>query len=308
MSRPTPGTPLSQRRDYLYNQATRFIEIRNLAYLDYKNPDGTPLMTYEETLTDRDVVREKILNYELANGLIVNDGAAGQAAPTNFPAMNPEVQHMSFTPAPAPFAPPAAAPAPAPTFAPAPTPTFAPAPVAAAPSAPQATGPQPELQAPPTSGRGRRKAPGAGGAAVAPPPAAPPAGPAPTVEAQPTFAPPPAPGFAAPAPTFAAPPAPTFSAPVAPVPVAPASVDFTPVFQRVDALGAGFESLSKQLEEVKATNAALTKQNEALLGAIFALAQTNQATSAWMAQSNGGNAMDFSTFKKFSAYLAGIPQ
>lgn len=71
-----PGTFAAVRRQELDNAS--FIDIRNLAYLAYKNPDQTPLMTYAETLDHRGMVKQKILQFEVASGWITPDGSETQ--------------------------------------------------------------------------------------------------------------------------------------------------------------------------------------------------------------------------------------
>jgi hypothetical protein len=67
------GTNVTERMREL--DKMDLIHLRNLAYLVYKNPDGTPLMTYTETIEATDPARrsnlqQRILNYELALGLL----------------------------------------------------------------------------------------------------------------------------------------------------------------------------------------------------------------------------------------------
>lgn len=214
-----PGTmTTNQRRVQL--EETRFLDIRNLAYLTYKKPDGSPLLTYEETLNNRDVVKLTILQYEIAQGWLIPDGTEQQTqvavvppavqnsgAPqmtSPFPPPQPGIPQQQFAPPgvqappqmiqqpPAAFAPqPQAAPQqqtmpfPQPgvpqQFAPQPQQQMAPPPQAAA---PQAAPPQAEQPAAAPSGRGRRKAAAPAGTAVAPPPAAPPPAAQPQVQQQ----------------------------------------------------------------------------------------------------------------------------
>ena len=63
---PTPGQTASQRKAEL--DAARFVLIRNLAYLVYKKPDGSALMTYPETLdNNREIVKNTIINASKIN-------------------------------------------------------------------------------------------------------------------------------------------------------------------------------------------------------------------------------------------------
>lgn len=77
---PKPGMTASQRKTEL--DGARFVSVRNLAYLNYIKADGTPLMTYQETLDNRELVKTAIINYEIAEGLIQNDLGSAAAQPT----------------------------------------------------------------------------------------------------------------------------------------------------------------------------------------------------------------------------------
>jgi hypothetical protein len=66
-----PQLTVSQRLVQL--QQSRFLDCRHLVYLHYKKPDGSPLLTYEETLDDRDKVYNAIIQYELAQGTVLPD-------------------------------------------------------------------------------------------------------------------------------------------------------------------------------------------------------------------------------------------
>jgi len=51
----------------------RFIDVRNMAHLHYKKPNGKELLSYIDTLHSRQGVRNCILQYELLNGMILPD-------------------------------------------------------------------------------------------------------------------------------------------------------------------------------------------------------------------------------------------
>jgi len=68
---PKPGMTASQRKAEL--DGARFVAVRNLAYMIYKKPDGSALMTYQETLDNREMVKTAILNYEISLGYLQND-------------------------------------------------------------------------------------------------------------------------------------------------------------------------------------------------------------------------------------------
>jgi hypothetical protein len=126
--KPQLGMPFSARRQEL--DLMRFIAIRNMAYIHYKNPSADPnqppmpLLTYNETIAmDRDEVRRRVLGFELQNGLIAPDGTeneyfaaqpqqAQQGAPMSAPPPNyqpPPAQQYQQPPAQQ-YAPPAGPP------------------------------------------------------------------------------------------------------------------------------------------------------------------------------------------------------
>lgn len=108
---PKPGMPASQRKAEL--DAARFVAVRNLAYMIYKKPDGAALMTYQETLDNREMVKQAIINSEIAEGLLQNDlgmtvapqSQAPQMIPQNGAQMAQQPPQMSFPMQPAPQAP-----------------------------------------------------------------------------------------------------------------------------------------------------------------------------------------------------------
>lgn len=282
---PRAGMPASQRLGEL--NAARFVAVRNLAHLIYKKPDGSSLMTYQETLDDRERVKLTIVEHEIALGLLSNDlgatpaavaapvaptQAAAVAAPQPTPAqqvpMQPTMPQMPVAaPQMAPVAPMPVAPVAAPQMV---------AQVAPAPGAPA------EQSAPaPVTGRARRGRGTGAGVAVAPPPAAaapmvplaaaPTAMAAPQAMAAPMAAPTP---MAAP---MAAPMAPAFIPPTVGTATAqggaPAPVDLSPVIGRLDKLGEGVSALS-------AENDALKAQLGLLLIAVHHLYSTDPTLSA----------------------------
>jgi hypothetical protein len=54
-------------------KACRFVAVRNMAYVYYKRPDGRGLMTYHQTLLDREKVIQTILQHELHMRYILPD-------------------------------------------------------------------------------------------------------------------------------------------------------------------------------------------------------------------------------------------
>jgi len=101
---PRPGMLASQRKAEL--DGSKFVSVRNLAYMIYKKPDGSPLMTYQETLDNRELVKNNIINTEISMGLVQND-LGNTAVPTSQspqPIQNgaqmtqPQQQQMPFPP------------------------------------------------------------------------------------------------------------------------------------------------------------------------------------------------------------------
>lgn len=281
-----PTLTVTQRRQQL--EEARFLEVRHLAYLHYKKPDGTPLVGYEQTLDNREAVKSAVLGHEITAGWLIPDGTEGQiqvpaqpqpqpqlAAPQGAPQMQPFQPPPNGTPVPMQQAP-AAMPQP-PMFAQpppqmqAPVPQMAPqqyaqpapqmmAPPVASPQQAASVAPQ-QQEAPSTAPTGRKRR--GQGTAVAPPPAAPPAQTAPVQVQQ--FPPPqqgqipfgqPAP-MGSPPPMFGAPaafpgfnPGPQQAAPV-PQQQTAATVDLTPVIGRIDALAKIIEAQNVELKILK---------------------------------------------------------
>jgi len=189
---PKPGMLASQRKAEL--DAARFVAVRNLAYMIYKKPDGAALMTYQETLDNREMVKNAIISSEISEGLLQNDLGMTAAPPSQSPQMIPQngaqmaqqPPQMSFPTQPAPQQPmspaqfaqmPMGQPQ-QPMYAPQ-QPMYAPQPQQQAYAAPQqqmmpmqqqmpmAAPAAPPMEAAPVTGK-KRKA--AAGNAVAPPP------------------------------------------------------------------------------------------------------------------------------------------
>ena len=85
---PKPGMLASQRKAEL--DAARFVAVRNLAYMIYQKPDGTPLMTYQETLDNRELVKNAVIAHEISMGHLQNDLGTSLAAPPQQPQMIPQ--------------------------------------------------------------------------------------------------------------------------------------------------------------------------------------------------------------------------
>lgn len=221
----------------------------------YVNADGKPFCDYNDTIRDRNLVRQRILDYELAQGWIVDDRGAQQAVaqivqPVPQPAV-PVQETMSTVPT----VPIAAAmmtinSTPAPTPQPQPQPP--PASDAGAPTGKKRPGPRlPSAVAPPTTAVAQPQPPP--GAMTVHAPVVTPAPVQATATMTPTlivpeqtqvqpFTPP----TAMPAPVsvrpFTVPAAPVAQAPVA-APAAPAGSD-----KKLDAIGSGLEIISRDVE------------------------------------------------------------
>jgi hypothetical protein len=227
---PESPIPYSVRKEQLLT--CKFLSIRKAVTEQYKNPDGTALMSYHETLSDRDMVRNKVLEYELAQGWITDDRSnaqviahpaspqIGATVPTNGthpgPAVQAPISMQQFQPQPV------ASPAQAIAAAQTPIPP-----------------PQEPPAAPPTTGL-KRPAPKGLQSAVAPPPlAAPMSQAAPAVPVQPAQVP-----VAPPAPP---PGAVVLSAPVAPQPAQQAAIP-NDLVSKIDSIGKGLSMVSEELD------------------------------------------------------------
>jgi hypothetical protein len=261
---PRQGMTASQRKAEL--DSARFVAVRNLAYMIYKKHDGSPLMSYQETLEDREKVKHVILQYEIAASLVANDlggtpvagptnGASAPMVPASLPAPQQAMAPTQMAPT-APYATPAVAPPPTPQMAPA-------SPQQAAMAASGAPPQQVEPVAAVPAGRKRRSNAGGAptGVAVAPPPGGPTIMPPTQVPAlgftpgAPTVVPTmPTPGPIMPGPATSGPPTgfqQTYAGPVGSV----QQSDLGPVLQRLEAIGAelgrGLSAVSKDVDEVR---------------------------------------------------------
>jgi hypothetical protein len=245
---PKPGMTASQRKAEL--DSARFVAVRAMAHMHYKDANGNPLMTYQQTLDDRERVKQVILIHEIASGLVTDDLGVAQGAQQMAPVTQPVAQPTPAAHAQVPQMMTPAYSVPQPS---------APATPAQAVQAAQIPAPQaaPEASAPRT--RTRR---GAGGGV--------PAGvPAPQQQMMPAVSPMPSPmpgpGMPMPAPMGMPQPmvAPQFSQPMMAPPMgmsqqAPAAVaDLGAVLAKLDDLGRGLTIISKAVE-------GLTKQVEGL--------------------------------------------
>lgn len=284
---PNAGTSYSERKKQLELMA--FMDVRLLGTKKYKDQSGQPILDWNETLVGekRDQSIARVLEFELANNIIVPDAAVQQSAaqpqgapqmaqsPFQPPQMPPQMpqqqapQQMPMPPAPprppqmpqmmpqAPQAPYGMVPQPqpgmpqAPNFPPPPPPPGFPQPpqVPAAPVQ-AAQVPQEAPPAPATGGKKKR------GAVAAPPPPPPPPAPAQAPQQ-----------YAMPQQQFAMPPqAPAAWSPPTSQPMPPqqpqqaaAGVDLSPVLAQVDlvgkavnALGAADQESLKQLTTILA--------------------------------------------------------
>lgn len=275
---PKPGMTTSARRAEL--DAAPFARVRDLVTNVYKKPDGQPILGYVESLgTSHDMIKDMVVQYEAANGLLTVDGQG---------------------PAPAPTPVPQSAPPPTPVVQAAPPPT----PIQAAPAAPAADAP-----------RVSRRRAAQNGVAVAPPPApAMPSSPvvsAPVVEAPtPPRTPVSSNGFTPPTipanPGVATFTAPSFSPPVpvtAPVatPVPGASVDLGPVLQGLQSLGVGLETAVKNSDQALKKVTDVEAKLDHLMTALFYVFLTNPQLGSTLAQ----NKIDgVGKFKQYIQHLS----
>jgi hypothetical protein len=67
---PTPNTTATRRRKQL--DAMPFVDVRSLAYMFYKKPDGSPLLSYLETIGEnaKGRVKDAVIHHEIALGLV----------------------------------------------------------------------------------------------------------------------------------------------------------------------------------------------------------------------------------------------
>lgn len=95
-----PATKMPYSARMLELTTCMFFAVRKAASETYKHPDGTTLLTYADTLLDRENVRKRVLEFELANGWLIDDRST-MAAQTAQPA----AQQVPPQQAPAPVAP-----------------------------------------------------------------------------------------------------------------------------------------------------------------------------------------------------------
>jgi hypothetical protein len=75
---PVPGTSAQARMAEL--KTCPYVRVRKAVSETYRRPNGAPVFTYAETLqANRDLVRQKMLEYEVGHGWLVNDLQQGQA-------------------------------------------------------------------------------------------------------------------------------------------------------------------------------------------------------------------------------------
>lgn len=255
---PKPGTTFSARKKEL--DEVRFVAVRKLATMIYKNPDGTPLVAYLDSLKERDLVKNAVLNFELSQGMIHNDGTQPVPSPTTGPVMTIQ-------------APPA--------FTPPVMNMAAPQQQMIQPSLPaMPPQPPPAMEAPQAEAAAPRKSRRAiAGASVAPPPESPPMNPqAPQVNTQmsvpfqpPTFQPP---AFQPPAfqvPGQAVPP------PVAAQPANTVLVDtnaLASLMASVDKLGQGVQTATYNADQSLKATAELRRNQQIMITALWQIHAT----------------------------------
>jgi hypothetical protein len=283
---PRQGSTASQRKAEL--DSARFVAVRNLAYMIYKKSDGQALMTYQETLDDREKVKQVIISHEIALGLLVNDIGAAAAAPAGIPQMAPQ------NGVPPGYAPQMGMPQQmVPVTAP---PQYPVAPAVASPAAAAQAAQQPaqatqDAQPAAPTGRKRRSAQAAQGAQQMAP------GAPPALQAPPQMmAPVPAPaaqGYSVP--MTIAPPA----VMQAPMQVSPptGAVDLSPLLVRIDAVGTQGNELEKKIDGIVDEQEDLRTICLQMLAVMHHLYAMNQA---------GGQALQkagVQTFDQFRQYM-----
>lgn len=250
---PETQIPYSARKEQLLT--VMFLGVRRALTDQYRNPDGTPLASYHETLGDREALRSKVLDYELSQGWLTDDRAIAQVITHPAVQNGATVSATNGTPPNAPQAP-VQVQQPQIGFA-QPQPVASPVQAIAAAQQQMAAPPQQAAPpvAPPTTGF-KRPAPKLATAVAPPPPPAPVAVPQPPPGAQ---------VLSAPIPVQPAQPPPAPMALAAPIPMAPipapaaapapqvsvATVDLAPVIVRVDEVGKGLTAIADELEKQK---------------------------------------------------------
>lgn len=318
LENPTPGTTYSARKQEFLDPKTSFMEIRLLGTKKYKKPDDTFLLDWDETLrVPKTVTIEKVLEFELANGIIVADSqttAAPQGVvqmalpptPVFQPGMPPPPQQPmpQGIPQPPQMAMPPPPPGMAPPFGMAPQGVPMPPPPQGMPMPPPPPMPPGAMPPPPATptqaAQAAQEAPATGkkkrGAAAAPPPPAPPAPPTAVpqmAQAPQMMAPPP---MAAPAPNFApqaVAQAPSFAPPTA-APTASVAFDPSTILARIDEVG-------KAINTINASNAEAMKELKGLTMLMMAALQHIYLSQPGLAQAAQGK--DVGDVPKFIEYM-----
>lgn len=98
LDRPPAGTTYSQRKKQL--ETMSFMDVRILGTMTYKDQAGVPILDASETLhvNKRPESIEKVLQFELANNLIVHDGSSPQQTPTGAESMTQPFQPQMMPP------------------------------------------------------------------------------------------------------------------------------------------------------------------------------------------------------------------
>jgi hypothetical protein len=91
---PTTQLAYSVRKGQL--EVSQFLAIRKAVSENekYRNPDGTQLMSYVETLHDRENTRNKVLEFELAQGWLIDDRGATPAPVATTPVVQEAVPQV----------------------------------------------------------------------------------------------------------------------------------------------------------------------------------------------------------------------
>lgn len=291
-----PGTTATARRAEI--ESAPFTRVRDLVVNVYKLPNGQPVMGYVESLgADHAVVKDKLIEFELANNLIVNDG--GGAAPVQPSAPPPQA-------APAPTAPGvlfSATPAQvAPPKTPVPMPEAAPA-NGAAPAtriSRRAQAQKGGMAPPPSTPPVQLSIPGSSPEQTAPPRTPVPMGPVngftmPTAPAQVKEA-----SFTAPVTPVFTPPPPGFTPPAAAAGPVSQSVDLGPLLQKLDSFGVGLEAAVKNSDSAMKTAINLDAKTDHMMTVLWYICQNTA-----FGQTLAANKIDsLSKFKQYAQFLS----
>ena len=80
-AQPKPGTTATQRKAEFDNpEIVKRSTIRHLAYQFYKQPDGSPVATYAQTIDNFEDVKWAVIRHEVATGQVIDEVDDGKDA------------------------------------------------------------------------------------------------------------------------------------------------------------------------------------------------------------------------------------